>query len=144
MRDEFFADLFGELKEQSYRDHPPDRVLRRYVRRRLLDGERFSEEVERLLAEGKGGRWTLTTVSFHVATCRRCAARVAQLRAGVSPWQARRKNPTTLLPRWTLRRGLTYIPLASAAIGLVLLLLHIFLFNAPPPHANYLFGAEAM
>lgn len=145
-RDGFFFELLGELEGQSHSDHPPERVLRRYLQRRLPDGDPLSEEVERLLAEGKGGRWTLTAVSLHVATCGECAARVAGLRAAdVDPMvrPSRRVLGLGQRPRgrnW--RRRLAYsIPVASIILGLILLL--VFLPH-PPPTQNPVFGALAM
>jgi len=145
MNDEFFSGLIGELEEQSYSDHPPERVLRRYLRWRLPDRDRFSEEITRLLADTRSEeRWTLTAVSLHVATCRECAARVARIRAATNPAadpSRGRRNLNLHLRRWTLKRRLAYyLPLATAAAGLIVLLVNLLLFNPHSPAQNCIFG----
>ena len=137
MKDEFFLGLIGELGERAHDVHPPERILRRYLRRRLPDEGRLSAEVDRLLSPKRAERWTLTAVSLHVATCRECRARLAELRAAGS----RRRSPIPRLRGWTLKRRLAYyIPLATIAAGLIMLLVNLLLLNPHSPAQNCIFG----
>lgn len=145
MNDEFFSGLIGELAEGGHSDHPPDQVLRRYLQRRLPDEDRFSEEITRLLADTRSEEhWTLTAVSLHVATCRECAARVAQIRAAANPLakpSRGKRNSNSHLRRWTLKRRLAYyLPLATVAAGLIVLLVNLLLFNPHSLAQNCIFG----
>jgi len=145
VKDDLFADLWGRLEEQNYSIHPPDEVLQRYVRHRLPDEGHFSAEVHRLLATRRAGRWTLAEVSLHVATCRECAARVAELRRALARPASKGRRAERRLRRWALKWRLAYsIPLASVAVGLIILLLNIFLFNSSPHHQNYIAGGKMM
>jgi hypothetical protein len=66
----------------EHRSHPPLPVLEEYLNGRLEDRplalDRASLEG---LIGGETRDWSLSEVSLHLATCRRCAARVAELRA---------------------------------------------------------------
>jgi hypothetical protein len=144
MEDDLFSGLLGELEEQSYSEHPAERVLRLYLQRRLPDESLFSAEVDRLLSAERAGRWTLTEVSLHVATCRECAAKVAELRAGQAAvrraWHRRWRER---LLGWDIKRRLAYyLPLMTVVAGLIVLLLNLFLFNPPSHHPSYIAGGK--
>lgn len=142
--EDFFSDLVGELHEQDHSAHPPGRVLRRYLQRRLPDGERFSEEVAGLLGEKTDQGWTLAEVSLHVATCRECAGRAARVRRAANRADAPSpgRRDASLRPRTWKRRLAYFVPVVSVILGLILLLL----FWTPSQSATqyYTFGALAM
>jgi|GEM_PF-5753246 len=72
-----FIHLFSALqqKRDDYPVHPSDQVLNAYVGGALPDAW-MQPDVEETSAES----WTLSQVSFHVATCKRCDRVVKKLR----------------------------------------------------------------
>ncbi|MCR4404894.1 MAG: hypothetical protein NUW06_06455 [Candidatus Acetothermia bacterium] len=138
----FFAGLIGGLEEQCHSEHPPAAVLRKYVWRRLPEGRDLRAEVERLLSSRVGGRWTLSQVSLHVATCGACAREVARLRAGLGLTResAFAGDRPTLLSR-KMRRRLAY----SIPVAVTLALILVLFFLPHPVATSYCrFGALAM
>ena len=129
-----------------YRRHPPEGVLRRYVQGGLPDPDsdpgnalpRAIHGEADLLSwlEGERG-WSLTVVSLHVVSCRRCRRRVALLRR----LETRRRQLEGLLPKWKgIQRTLTFLLLrpswlrsSTAVLLVVALAALLFLFLAQPP-----------
>lgn len=78
-----FSEIFaGSVRAVEYERHPPLSALEEYLngdledQRPLLDRSSLED-----LIRGKAKDWDLSEVSLHLATCRECAAKVAELRA---------------------------------------------------------------
>lgn len=93
--DGFFSEIIVELEEKEHKEHPPKETLRSYLKQNLKD-KRFpdKESLERFRVNGNAlkelfqvsGEWTLTAVSLHVATCTKCSAQTAKMRARELAW----------------------------------------------------------
>lgn len=140
--DNFFKDMFVELEEMEYEGHPPHHVLEEYIRRgNLKDGWRFADGqfIEDFM-KGRLDDWKLSEVSLHVATCPRCAAKVAQMRAEEltraerEPLWKRLCKSKERIVAWDIdRRAAYYLPLAYVTAGLLILLVNIFLNRPSSP-----------
>jgi hypothetical protein len=117
----------------EHRSHPPLPVLEEYLNGRLEDRplalDRASLEG---LIGGETRDWSLSEVSLHLATCRRCAARVAELRAAelelartpdLGGARAREKE------RVLLRRRRAYQLLAPVGVALFLVFINLVFFR---------------
>jgi len=146
--EEFFREMFTPLEGVEYadHDHPPTTVLERYLRGELEEARHVASPLgagEGEAPQARAWDWSLSRISLHLATCRECAARAAELRTIEARGEGRsvlNLNRRARMKRQPVgHRRLAYRLLASAAavllvvfIGLVLLDHdHSFLFFRP-------------
>ncbi len=78
-------ELFDELRRLGtqpvrYTRHPPEEILRSYLRARLSEQLRPPEEVLALLQSEEPTQWGGSEMGIHVRTCPQCAEKIARLR----------------------------------------------------------------
>jgi hypothetical protein len=144
----FFEYPFEELNKiintSRYHRHPSAEVLRKYVQGLIPDegdlwesSQSASAEIPADWLEGNRG-WTLSAVSLHVLSCKRCRRRVAAIRSV----EDRRLRMEKILPKWRgiqkalvslwLRPSLLRQSTALLILAVLMAILLVFLSQPPP------------
>ena len=117
--EEFFKELFPELKPVEYLNHPADETLRAYLAGRLSNRWRLDDpQILERLKLGKLEDWQRSEVSAHLMTCLPCAKKLSEWRAAA---EAVKRPKGAQKPRLALRWGFKLGALATI-VSLLLLL----------------------
>lgn len=132
-----FSGGFAEPAAIGHESHPPLPVLEEYLNGGLEDRPLplNQDSLESLIAVKD---WGLAEVSLHLATCKRCAARAAELRAaelvrsqGLSEGKASREHKPGARAKGKvlLRRRLAYQLLAPVGIALLVIFINLIFYH---------------